>query len=264
MRVRVTNLLAEGVLLRLNASVVIVEGLLKYRGVETHLLGQSITAIELLHETTADVVLAVPLNLARRLAIENEADGVLLVLPHLAGNVVTVLKLIDETLAGVIEKETADTTESLGGEELDLCVRLVRVNKAGRMYLDLFEIDSVGTDGEGHLVTVTSAVVAIGGRELVVLRAVLLEERVLGEVGSVSAGSKNDRAVCLLGLSLDHILDTNDGTRRPILDELSNTSLLLDLDTVRGAGSQILETLELGVSDGLERMGKYEKTHFRM
>jgi hypothetical protein len=260
----VTNLLAEGVLLRLNASVIVIEGLLEYRGVETHLLGQSITAIELLHQTTADVVLAMPLDLARRLAVENKTDGVLLVLPHLAGDVVTVLKLIDETLAGVVEKKTTDSTESLGGEELDLCVRLVRVNKAGRVYLDFFEIDGVGTDGEGHLVTVTSAVVAIGGRKLVVFRAVLLEERVLGEVGSVSAGGKDDRAVGLLSLSLDHILNPNNGTERPILDELSDTSLLLDFNTIRDAGSQILETLELGIGDGLCMMGKDEKIPSRM
>ena len=71
------ELLAEGVLLGADADVVIVEGLLEDGRGNTELLGESLAVLEALHETTADVVLAVPFDLLGGLAVEDETDGIL-------------------------------------------------------------------------------------------------------------------------------------------------------------------------------------------
>ena len=47
------------------------------------------------------------------------------------------------------------------------------------MHLNLLEINTVRINGHGELFSVTSAVVAVGGRETPELRRVLLEEGVL-------------------------------------------------------------------------------------
>ena len=68
-------LLAEGILLRPRDCVVVVEGLLEGLGGDAHLLRECLAALEALHESTADVVLAVPLDLLRRVAVEHKTDG---------------------------------------------------------------------------------------------------------------------------------------------------------------------------------------------
>lgn len=76
-KMKTTHFLSERVLLRADDGVVVVESLLQLRRRETHLLCESLTAVELLHQTTADVVFAVPLDLLRRLSVENESNRVL-------------------------------------------------------------------------------------------------------------------------------------------------------------------------------------------
>ena len=71
------ELLAEGVLLGLSDLVVVVEGLLEDLRLDAHLLCEGLAALEALHETTADVVLAVPLDLLRRSTVEDKSDWVL-------------------------------------------------------------------------------------------------------------------------------------------------------------------------------------------
>ena len=70
-----TYLLAEGVLLCLDDSVIVVKGLLQLRHGDTDRLCKLLAVFETLHETTADVVLAVPLDLLRGLIIQNKANG---------------------------------------------------------------------------------------------------------------------------------------------------------------------------------------------
>ena len=72
-----THLLAEWILLCPDALVVIIEGFPEDLGCETHLLGESLTALEALHETTTDVVLAVPFDLGGCLTVEHKTDGIL-------------------------------------------------------------------------------------------------------------------------------------------------------------------------------------------
>ena len=117
----------------------------------------------------------------------------LAVLLHLVGNGVAGLELIDELLALVIEKETTDTTESLSSQELHLSIGVIGVNETSRVHLNLLQINTVRINGHSKLLSVTSAVVAVGDWETPELRSVLLEEGVptLSEVYS-ETGRRND------------------------------------------------------------------------
>jgi len=119
------------------------------------------------------------------------------------------------------------------------------------VHLDLLHVDSAGTDGDGDLVTVTGTVVTVGGRELPELWTVLFQQRVFSEVGSVTAGGQDDRAVGGLGFPADGILNTdNCGT---ILDNLGDASLLFDDDALGVADREVLKTFHLSVRNDLRK-----------
>ena len=186
-----TYLLSKRIVLLPGTVVIFVKCSLENRGIELHLLGKSFARIESLHKTTTNVVLAVPLNLLGGLAVEDESDGVLAVLPDAGARVnpkvgtrymvylpscyiIASPKFICEPLTFVIKQDTTDTTEGLGSEELDFglrkegretetnnqvkdtaYVRLFRVDEACRVHLHLFHIDCLSTSLDSHLVTIT-------------------------------------------------------------------------------------------------------------
>jgi hypothetical protein len=82
-----THPLSEGIALLPGTLVVLVKRCLEHGGIEVHFFGESLAGIESLHETTANVVLAMPLDLLGCLAIEEESDGVLAVLPNTGATV---------------------------------------------------------------------------------------------------------------------------------------------------------------------------------
>jgi hypothetical protein len=100
----------------------------------------------------------------------------LLVLPHTPGDIVTVAELVCETLTLVIKEETTDTTQSLGSQELDLGLRVFGVYETSRVNLNLFEVDGLGSDSHGKFLSITSAVVTVGGGKIPELRTMLLEK----------------------------------------------------------------------------------------
>lgn len=71
----VEELLAKRILLSFCACVVLVKGGLDDLRLEAHFLCQFCTRLDALHEATANIVLAMPFNLLRSLAIEDKADG---------------------------------------------------------------------------------------------------------------------------------------------------------------------------------------------
>lgn len=158
------------------------------------------------------------------------------------------LELIDEPLPSVVEKQTTNTTECFRGQKLDLRIGIVGVNETGGVHLNLFEVDCVRTYRQRKLVAVTCAVLAIGSREIPQLGTVLLQERVGGEVRSVTTSRKDDRTVCGLSLTVMLILDTDYGTRL-VLYKLADACLLLDLDTVGGTLCKVLQAFHLSVGD---------------
>lgn len=90
-------------------------------------------------------------------------------------------KLVGETLALVIEKQATNTTQRLSGQELDLGLGILGVYETSRVHLDFLEINGLGTDSHSEFLSITGAVVAVGGRELPVLRAMLLEKTAEGD-----------------------------------------------------------------------------------
>lgn len=183
----------------------------------------------------------------------NRNNAYLSVLPDLAGDEVSVLQLVDESLARVVEQQATNTTQSLSSQELHLGLGVLGVNQTSRVNLDLLEVDSAGANGKSELVAVTSAVVSVGGGQFVVLRTVLLEQGVAGEVGGVSTGSEDDGAVCLLLLALVLVLNTNDSAGL-VLEKLGDTGLHLDLDSVGIGDGEILQALHLSVGNDLYKM----------
>jgi len=71
------ELFAEWALLGLDDIVVILEGLFKLSRGDTNVLGESGTVLIALHETTTNVVLAMPLDLLGSFTVEDESDWVL-------------------------------------------------------------------------------------------------------------------------------------------------------------------------------------------
>lgn len=96
--------------------------------------------------------------------------------------IVTVTELVRETVALLVDEKTADAAQRLGSQELDLGVRLVRVDETSRVNLDFVEVDTVRANLKGHLGTVTLAVLAVRGRQVEKLRAVLGEQSVLRKI----------------------------------------------------------------------------------
>ena len=65
--------------------------------------------------------------------------------------------------------------ESLSGQELHFSIGVIWVNETSRVHLNLLEINTVRINGHSELLSVTSAVVAVGDWETPKLRRVLLE-----------------------------------------------------------------------------------------
>ena len=262
------ELFAEWILLGLDDVVVVPEGLLELSRADTNVLGESGTILIALHETTANVVLAVPLNLLGSITVEDELDWVLdtgrlinaerderygthlaPLFPDFSSDVVAVLQFINESLALAVEQETTDTAKGFGSKELDLGSRLVGVDQTGRVHLDLLHVDGASTDGDSNLVSITGTVIAICGGKLPVLGAVLLQQGVFSEVGSITAGGQDNRAIDGLGLSTNGVLNTDYGST--ILDELGDASLFLDDDALGVADCKVLKALHLSVRNNL-------------
>lgn len=146
-----------------------------------------------------------PFDLFARLAVENEADRQLVVLPNATGDcegehyvselqatvglserrtIVTVTQLVSEAVALFVEEKAADAAQRLRSEELDLGIRLVRVDETSRVDLDFVEIDTVRANLEGHLGTVTLTVLAVRRRQVEEIRAVLGEQAIFREIRS--------------------------------------------------------------------------------
>lgn len=82
-----TNLLSERVLLGSDRRVVVIEGLLELSSRDTDLLRKCLTTVEALHETTADIMLAMPFDLLRRLTVEYKTNGELSKAPKQKQNI---------------------------------------------------------------------------------------------------------------------------------------------------------------------------------
>lgn len=87
----------------------------------------------------------------------------LVVLPHLTRDVISMLQLINEAVASVVNQQATNTSERLCSEELDFRIGVFGVDETGGVDLNFLHVDALGADGHGHLVTITGAVVTVGG-----------------------------------------------------------------------------------------------------
>merc|ERR1719473_1655397 len=224
---------------------VILEGRLEHALLDAHLLAQVAGRRVVLHDATALVVLAVPVDLRRRLLVQAEAER-RLVLPHAAGHVVAAPELVREALALTIDEHTANTTESLGRQELHLGVGIVRLHKTRRVHLHPLQVDRLRADALTHLDAITSAVLAVRGREVEQVRAVLREVSVRREIGAEASRAHDDRAVLLVGHACLLVLAAND--RLAVAEEAEHPRLVDDASAVRGLRN-LLEALHERVRD---------------
>ena len=247
----VEELLAPGVLLlAVGDGVVGLEGLLEVVGLAANLLGE-LLAGHLLHETTARVVAGVEVKDVGGLGVEDEADGELvlvLLLPHHTGDIVTVAELVAESVTVGVEQQTTLTTESLSGKELPLGAGVLGVDQTSRVNLDLVHVNAVTANLHDHLLTVTSGVGAVGGSQAEGVGAVLLQERGVAEVGSITTGGQNDGAVDREILAV--VLVGNTGDLVAILVQAGNAGLLDDGDTLRLGLGELLQTLHERIGNG--------------
>mmetsp|Transcript_46195 Transcript_46195/g.98851 ORF Transcript_46195/g.98851 Transcript_46195/m.98851 type:complete len:269 (-) Transcript_46195:226-1032(-) len=150
-----------------------------------------------------------PGNFVGRLAVENQSEWSL-TLPHPPGDVIAAAQFVGETLAVLVKEHSADATQGLSSQKLDLGIRLIRVHQAGRVDLHPLQIHCVASHAHSHLNAITSAVLTVGGWQVHEVGAVLRQQRVLREIRAKPARTQNHRSMLLEGLAILHILDTHD------------------------------------------------------
>mmetsp|Transcript_50585 Transcript_50585/g.69295 ORF Transcript_50585/g.69295 Transcript_50585/m.69295 type:complete len:377 (+) Transcript_50585:711-1841(+) len=217
---------------------------------DTHVLGKRLSGWVELHDTTAGVVLAMPDDLIRRSLVQAQAEG-WLVLPHLTGDVVAAAELVGEALAVRIKHQATDTAQRLGRKELDLGIRIIGLHQAGGVHLNPFKVDALATDGLTHLNAVAGAVLAVSGRQVHQVRAVLGQQRVRGEVRAEAACRQDDGAELLEGHGA-LLVRAADAITGGVGQQLGHTGLGDDARLV-GALRDLLNHLDQGVGDGHAR-----------
>mmetsp|Transcript_4244 Transcript_4244/g.10028 ORF Transcript_4244/g.10028 Transcript_4244/m.10028 type:complete len:343 (+) Transcript_4244:427-1455(+) len=173
-----------------------------------------------------------------------------LVLPHLAGDVVTSTQLVGETLAVRVQDQTADASQGLGGQKLDLGIGVVGLHQAGRVDLHPLQVDGLSANGLAHLDAVTGAVLSVGGGEVHQVGSVLSQEGVLSEVGTEAAAGQDHGAELLLVLAAFLVDEADAGLA--VHQEGVGTSLGDDASSV-GLLGNLLEHLDECVGDGHAR-----------
>merc|ERR1712203_551456 len=108
--------------------VVLLECRVDVRKRDAVLVGELLHALVRLHDASALIVLAMPLDLFRGLAIQAQ----------------------EEALAIHVQKQAAYAPKRLRGQELDLGIRLIWVDQASGVHLHPLEVYKVSTDRRGH------------------------------------------------------------------------------------------------------------------
>mmetsp|Transcript_108466 Transcript_108466/g.282956 ORF Transcript_108466/g.282956 Transcript_108466/m.282956 type:complete len:452 (-) Transcript_108466:70-1425(-) len=242
---------AVGVLLGLLRRLVVQLGrLLEHRHRDPHVLGEGLAVLVELHDAAASVMLAVPADLVGGRLVQAEAEG-RLVLPHLAGDVVPAAQLVREALAVGVEHQPAHAPQRLCGQELDLGVGVVRLHQPGGVHLDPLQVDGPRADCLAHLDTVAGAMLAVGGRQMEQVGAVLRQQRVRGEVGAEAAAGQDHGAELLEILTVLGVDQAHYGELAPrrVGQQLVGAGFGDDAGTVRLL-CNLLKHLDQGVGNG--------------
>jgi len=209
------------------------------------------TRFVVFHHPTAGVVFAVPNDLGGGSLVEHQAEWAF-VLPHLASYVIATAQLVGEPVAVSVKDKTTDSSQSLGGQELDLGIRILGIHQTGGMNLHPLQINRAGANRDTKLDAVTGAVLPVGGREVHQVRTVLSQQRILGEVSPKASRGKDDAAKLLEGLATARVLAANDRALI-VLDELCDLRFGDNAGNVRVSLRHLLNHLNQSIRDGHAR-----------
>mmetsp|Transcript_39680 Transcript_39680/g.86628 ORF Transcript_39680/g.86628 Transcript_39680/m.86628 type:complete len:217 (-) Transcript_39680:359-1009(-) len=188
-----------------------------------------------------------PGNFVGRLAVENQSEWSL-TLPHPPGDVIAAAQFVGETLAVLVKEHSADATQGLSSQKLDLGIRLIRVHQAGRVDLHPLQIHCVASHAHSHLNAITSAVLTVGGRQVGQIRSVGLQDRVGSEISTEPSCGEDHRAIRLALLPiLSLVLHPSHRTIRTS-DQLGHGGLLQNLCPIR-ALLHFLKLLDESIGD---------------
>mmetsp|Transcript_44387 Transcript_44387/g.112424 ORF Transcript_44387/g.112424 Transcript_44387/m.112424 type:complete len:214 (-) Transcript_44387:438-1079(-) len=138
-----------------------------------------------------------PDDLVRGRLVQTQPEG-RFALPHLACDVVTPPEFVGEAPAVAIEHQAAHAAQRLGGQKLDLRIRVVGLHQARRVHLNPLHVDGLPANRLAHLDAVTGAVLAVRSRQVHEVRAELCEQGVLGEIGTETTSRENHWAKLFL------------------------------------------------------------------
>mmetsp|Transcript_61029 Transcript_61029/g.189525 ORF Transcript_61029/g.189525 Transcript_61029/m.189525 type:complete len:258 (+) Transcript_61029:1625-2398(+) len=141
-------------------------------------------------------MLAMPVNLLGRCPVQDKPER-RFAFPHLACHIVTASEFIREALAAGVKHEATDAAKRLGGQKLDLCIRVIRLDEARWMHLHPFQIDGLGADSLAHLDSITRAMLTVCSWQVHQVRPVLGEQRLLRKISTETTTGEDDWSVLL-------------------------------------------------------------------
>lgn len=203
------ELLSPWIVVVLGNSVVLIEGLLDLGNGDSDLGSEVLSVFQSLHESSSDVMLAVPFNFVGGSTVQDQSEWSLVLIHH-SGDVVSSSEFITESLSVSIEDNSSASSESLSGQPLDLVVGVLWVDESGWVNLNPFHINDVSSERLGELNSGSVAMVSVGGGVVHNVGSVLLEQRGFSEIGSVSSGGEDDDSLFGELLSSLLVLDSND------------------------------------------------------
>mmetsp|Transcript_95796 Transcript_95796/g.175480 ORF Transcript_95796/g.175480 Transcript_95796/m.175480 type:complete len:207 (-) Transcript_95796:424-1044(-) len=154
---------------------------------------------------------AMPDYLVGRCFVQTQTERGL-VLPHLSSDIIAPTQLIGKTFSLLVENDASDTTECLCCQEFDLCIGVIGLHKTSGVHLNPFQINGLATNGLSHLDAISSAVFAVGGRQVHEVWTVLRKQRVACEICTEATTGKDDRAMLLKLQATLLIHKSNTGT----------------------------------------------------
>lgn len=136
---------------------------------------------------------------------------------------------------------------TLSSQELPFRGRVLGVNETGGVDLNLVHIYAISTNSHEHLLAVTGGVLSISSGKIVDIGAMLLEERIVGKVGSIATSGKDNWTFRSVFLSIEFVDNTN--CLVAFLVDLGDTGLLDQLAAFRLRFCQLFISFHKGISD---------------
>mmetsp|Transcript_108864 Transcript_108864/g.152211 ORF Transcript_108864/g.152211 Transcript_108864/m.152211 type:complete len:254 (-) Transcript_108864:19-780(-) len=168
-------------------------------------------------------------------------------LPHLTSDIVTAAQLIAETLTVGVDHQATNATQSLCSQELNLGLWIIWLNQACGVDLHPFQVNATSTNGLTHLDSITSGMVAVGGRQVQKIWPVFGQQGIISEVGAKAASGQNHWAFLSEILAL--LLVDNAAHATCLCEQLLDLCLVDDSCQVAALGD-LFNHLDESICDG--------------